>query len=313
MSHYLNTKNSISIENPMLMLYLVKKLDSKKNSLYNMKDYLNQIKTKDEFFIQKNTIIKFLEDLTEDFQQSIFAIKALLTENKALSLSNEANQKEIKKQIEENVILSTENNNLKKNQNENFENHHILNTNGNLSNKFDNDFKINDYNYQNEDNKIINSVRLNLNKKHKNNSSFSSNNSNDLLIKIMNNAENLNLLNQKLGKNVIKNLISPNCSKEFYNKVKKIINENDYKNNLKVPIRIKNTIQAEINSPKSEKKSRNKIINYHNFYNQKKNVSHRNLNQDLNIKLFDNYTSPYGGYFEKPKYIGNQNNYPKTK
>ena len=164
MSHYLNTKNSISIENPMLMLYLVKKLDSKKNSLYNMKDYLNQIKTKDEFFIQKNTIIKFLEDLTEDFQQSIFAIKALLTENKALSLSNEANQKEIKKQIEENVILSTKNNDLKKNQNENFENHHILNTNGNLSNKFDNDFKINDYNYQNEDNKIINSVRLNLNK-----------------------------------------------------------------------------------------------------------------------------------------------------
>ncbi len=321
MSHYLNTKNSISIENPILMLYLVKKLDSKKKSLYNMKDYLNEIKTKEEFFIQKSTIIKFIDDLTEDFQQSIFAIKALLTENKALSLSNDARQKEINKQIEENEILSTENNELKKSQNINFDNdknnfnHHISKTDGNLNNKFDNDFNINDYNFQNEDNKIINSVRLNLNKKYKNNSSFSSNNSysNDLLIKIMNNAENLNLLNQKLGKNVIKNLISPNCSKEFQDKVKKIINENENKINLKVPIRIKNTIQAEINSPKSEKRNKNKSMYNKIYSNQKKFLTHRNFNQDLNKRLFDNYTSPYGGYFEKPKYIGNQNNYPKTK
>ena len=327
MSHYLNTNNSISIENPLLMLYLVKKLDSRKKSLYNMKDYLNEIKTKEELFIQKKTIIKFLEDLTEDFQQSIFAIKALLTENKALSLSNNAKQKEIKKQIEENEILSTENNDLKKSQNINFNNefyynekqkfnHYISKTDGNLNNnKFDNNFKINDYNFQNDDNKIINSLRLNLNKRYRNNSSFSSNNSssNDLLIKIMNNAENLNLLNQKLGKNVIRNLISPNCSKEFQDKVNKIINENEYKINLKVPIRIKNNIQAEINSPKSEKTRKNKSM-YNNFYsNQKKILSHRNLNQDLNKKLFDNYTSPYGGYFEKPIFIGNQNNYPKTK
>ena len=327
MSHYLNTNNSISIENPLLMLYLVKKLDSRKKSLYNMKDYLNEIKTKEELFIQKKTIIKFLEDLTEDFQQSIFAIKALLTENKALSLSNDAKQKEIKKQIEENEILSTENNDLKKSQNINFNNenyynekqkfnHYISKTDGNLNNnKFDNNFKINDYNFQNDDNKIINSLRLNLNKRYRNNSSFSSNNSssNDLLIKIMNNAENLNLLNQKLGKNVIRNLISPNCSKEFQDKVNKIINENEYKINLKVPIRIKNNIQAEINSPKSEKTRKNKSM-YNNFYsNQKKILSHRNLNQDLNKKLFDNYTSPYGGYLEKPIFIGNQNNYPKTK
>jgi hypothetical protein len=327
MSHYLNTNNSISIENPLLMLYLVKKLDSRKKSLYNMKDYLNEIKTKEELFIQKKTIIKFLEDLTEDFQQSIFAIKALLTENKALSLSNDAKQKEIKKQIEENEILSTENNDLKKSQNINFNNenyynekqkfnHYISKTDGNLNNnKFDNNFKINDYNFQNDDNKIINSLRLNLNKRYRNNSSFSSNNSssNDLLIKIMNNAENLNLLNQKLGKNVIRNLISPNCSKEFQDKVNKIINENEYKINLKVPIRIKNNIQAEINSPKSEKTRKNKSM-YNNFYsNQKKILSHRNLNQDLNKKLFDNYTSPYGGYFEKPIFIGNQNNYLKTK
>ena len=233
-----------------------------------MKDYLNEIKTKEELFIQKKTIIKFLEDLTEDFQQSIFAIKALLTENKALSLSNNANQKEIKKQIEENEILSTENNDLKKSQNINFNNenyynekqkfnHYISKTDGNLNNnKFDNNLKINDYNFQNDDNKIINSLRLNLNKRYRNNSSFSSNNSssNDLLIKIMNNAENLNLLNQKLGKNVIKKLIDPNCSKEFYDKVNIILKENEKNNkNLKVPIRIKNTIQAEINSPKKEK------------------------------------------------------------
>ena len=45
-----------------------------------------------------------------------------------------------------------------------------------------------------------------------------------------------------------------NCSKEFYDKVNIILKENEKNNkNLKVPIRIKNTIQAEINSPKKEK------------------------------------------------------------
>ena len=250
MSIYFDTKTSISNENPKLMLYLVKKLNSRKNSLINMITYLQKINSKEEYFNQKNSTINFLENLLEDFQQSIFAIKALLTENKALCLSNEAKLNEIKKQIKENNILYTENEDLKKSQN-NFSNdfykntNFISNTEENLRSKSsqNNFLDFENYNFKN-------SVRLNLKKKNYN--SFS--NSNDLIIKIINNAENLNLVNQKLGKNVIKKLIDPNCSKEFYDKVNIILKENEKNNkNLKVPIRIKNTIQAEINSPKKEK------------------------------------------------------------
>ena len=67
-------------------------------------------------------------------------------------------------------------------------------------------------------------------------------------------------------------------------------------NKLKVPMRIKNTIQAKVNSPKMNKK-------YNSF-------SHRSK-KEKGKKNFDNITNPYGGYFEKPKFLGNQKNYPK--
>lgn len=283
MSIYFDTKTSISNENPKLMLYLVKKLNSRKNSLINMITYLQKINSKEEYFNQKNSTINFLENLLEDFQQSIFAIKALLTENKALCLSNEAKLNEIKKQIKENNILYTENEDLKKSQN-NFSNdfykntNFISNTEENLRSKSsqNNFLDFENYNFKN-------SVRLNLKKKNYN--SFS--NSNDLIIKIINNAENLNLVNQKLGKNVIKKLIDPNCSKEYYSKVKKILNENEINNNLKVPIRMKNNIQAKINSQKSNNK---KIKNKNSVLTNKKNSSQRNL-KEFNKNVFDNYTN----------------------
>ncbi len=115
----------------------------------------------------------------------------------------------------------------------------------------------------------------------------------------MNNAEILNLLNQKLGKDVIKKLTDPNCPKDYLENVEQIINDNlneKITNKLKVPMRIKNTIQAKVNSPKMNKK-------YNSF-------SHRS-NKEKGKKNFDNITNPYGGYFEKPKFLGNQKNYPK--
>ena len=165
MSIYFDTRTSISNENPKLMLYLVKKLNSRKNSLINMITYLQKINSKEEYFNQKNSTINFLENLLEDFQQSIFAIKALLTENKALCLSNEAKLNEIKKQIKENNILYTENEDLKKSQN-NFSNdfykntNFISNTEENLRSKSsqNNFLDFENYNFKN-------SVRLNLKKK----------------------------------------------------------------------------------------------------------------------------------------------------
>ena len=41
-SYNLETKTSISNENPMLMNYLIKKLESRRNTLDNLKNILNK-------------------------------------------------------------------------------------------------------------------------------------------------------------------------------------------------------------------------------------------------------------------------------
>ena len=298
MSFDFDAKTSISNENPKLMIYLVNKLNSRKNKLLNIKENLKIINSKEEYFNQKNSTVKFLDELLKDFQQAISAIKALLTENKALSISNNAKEEEIKKQKKENedlkqsIFLSK--NNFKNNK-DNFINDNFIDYDFIDDNFLNDDFiALTEGNSKKEKKNVLNDTeKKNKNSviKYKNsrNHSFSSfnSNSNELLIKIMNNAENLNLLNQKLGKNVIKKLIDPNCSKEYYSKVKKILNENEINNNLKVPIRMKNTIQAKINSQKSNNK---KIKNKNSVLTNKKNSSQRNL-KEFNKNVFDNYTN----------------------
>ena len=119
----------------------------------------------------------------------------------------------------------------------------------------------------------------------------------------MNNSGILNLLNQKLGKDVIKKLIDPNCPKEYYEKVEKIIEEYYLINGnieFKIPIRLKNNIQAKTFFSKKNSQK------YNSF-------SHRvNNNKENNKKFFDNNTNPYGRYFEKPKFLGNQKYYRKN-
>ena len=73
----------------MLMNYLIKKLESRRNTLDNLTNILNSIISIEEFFKHKTPTINFLKELSDDFKQAIYAIKALLTENKVLSLSLE--------------------------------------------------------------------------------------------------------------------------------------------------------------------------------------------------------------------------------
>ena len=312
MSINLNTKNSISIENPMLINYLVRKFESRQNSLDNLKKTLNSITSLEDYYINKKPTINFIDELIEDFKQAVFAMKALLTENKALSLSNDYKEETIAKQITENVYLSNENEDLKK------ENKGII-KNNNLKPKkdffkyqpskakqFSNAMK----NIEFEKKRLKTAVRLHFKNSRnkipekKNNNTLNYNNSNSEIInQIINNEEILNILNQKLGKDVIKKLLDPNCPRDFYENVEKIITDNNLNNevlisNLKVPIRLKNTIQAKVNLPKS-----NRRVN---------SFSHRTNNKDKEKKFFDNSTNPYGGYFEKPKYLGQQKYYSKN-
>lgn len=199
-------------------------------------------------------------------------MKALLTENKALSLSNDYKEETIAKQITENVYLSNENEDLKK------ENKGII-KNNNLKPKkdffkyqpskakqFSNAMK----NIEFEKKRLKTAVRLHFKnsrnkipeKKNNNTLNYSNNynNSNSEIInQIINNEEILNILNQKLGKDVIKKLLDPNCPRDYYENVEKIITDNNLNNevlisNLKVPIRLKNTIQAKVNLPKSNRR-----------------------------------------------------------
>ena len=136
MSYNLDGKSSISNENPMLIHYLIQKLESRTYSLDNLKNVLNSITTLEEYYTNKKPTINFIEELIEDFKQAIFAIKALLTENKALSLSNDAQKEKIDKQKTENAFLFSENEDLKKSINEKFEN---KKKNNNLNSKSIND------------------------------------------------------------------------------------------------------------------------------------------------------------------------------
>ena len=73
-------------------------MESRKSLLYNIKEILNSINSINDFLKYKIPTINFLEEINEDFKQAIFAIKALFTENKALSLSNDAQKEKIDKQ-----------------------------------------------------------------------------------------------------------------------------------------------------------------------------------------------------------------------
>ena len=303
-SYNLETKTSISNDNPMLMNYLIKKLESRRNTLDNLKNILNSIITIEDFFKHKAPTINFLKELSDDFKQAIYAIKALLTENKVLSLSLEDKRDIFKKNFSEKII---KNNNINIiNNDDKFIKKHISKSPKNDLFKTSvtraSDFSKALKNIENDKKRLKSAVKLHF-KNSKNlqtevNNNNKNENSNDLIIKIMNNSGILNVLNQKLGKDVIKKLIDPNCSKEYYEKVEKIIEEyyiiND-NSEFKIPIRLKNNIQAKAYFPKKN--------------NQKYNsFSHRgNINKDNNKKIFDNSTNPYGRYFEKPKFLGTQN------
>lgn len=169
MSYNIDTKSSISNENSNLIQYLIRKLESRKSLLYNIKEILNSINSINDFLKYKIPTINFLEEINEDFKQAIFAIKALFTENKALSLSNDAQKEKIDKQKTENAFLFSENEDLKKSINEKFEN---KKKNNNLNSKSINDStERNAINFSNaikiiENNKIKlkNAVKLHFNK-----------------------------------------------------------------------------------------------------------------------------------------------------
>ena len=86
------------------------------------------------------------------------------------------------------------------------------------------------------------------------NNDYSSKNS-ELLMKIMNNPDNINLLNYTVGKDFVEKIMDPNCPQEYINEIENILSGN-YNNNEINNIK-NNQIQKNLMKFKSNKLNKN--------------------------------------------------------
>ena len=266
-----NNNNSISQTNENLIEYLINKLDSRIKKISKNKNFIKSIENID-FFPYKKELINLMNDLEEDLKQALFAIKALLTENKSLTIeNNNLNEKNIKLN-DKNNFLNVENENLKLefniNNNEIYNNENLF-KNSKIENKNFNDFS-----------------KLNLNENKKINK-------NELLIKITKSPQNISILNKEIGNDFMNKLLNDNCSRDYLKNIQNILNRNKSENKL-IPknLNIKKSLN---NSFSLNQKKILKNINF-TFENSLRNYPKTN-NNNLS-KRFNNYTNPYGKYFD---------------
>ena len=281
-----NNNNSISQTNENLFEYLINKLDSRIKKISKNKNFILSIENIN-FFPYKKELINLMNDLEEDLKQALFAIKALLTENKSLTIENNNLNERNLKLNEKNNFLTVENENLKLefniNDNEIYNNNNkILNTE-NLEHK--NLFK--NSKIENKNNKKFNDFsKLNLNENKKINK-------NELLIKITKSPQNISILNKEIGNDFMNKLLNDNCSRDYLKNIQNILNRNKSENKL-IPknLNIKKSLN---NSFSLNQKKILKNINF-TFENSLRNYPKTN-NNNLS-KRFNNYTNPYGKYFD---------------
>jgi hypothetical protein len=80
--------------------YLIKKLECRLKGINKKKDVFNNITNIENFYLNKNIFLKLFNELFEDIQQAIYAIKTLYLENKILNQENINNKQylnEVKK------------------------------------------------------------------------------------------------------------------------------------------------------------------------------------------------------------------------
>ena len=372
------SKNSTNIMN-----YLVRKLESREKKVKKTYQIFNSINSFEDFYYNKKNIMNTFLELEEDLKQASCAIKALLTENKALTLGIESKEENIKNLINDNNYLSAENENLKSqismynNNNNNYSNinntdvNELYNISGNVMEQTpkidkklltkiteENDDSLFNVNQLSNVRNIMKNMKNNKQKlkdaieKHfttnnnseintyntnnslqisenespmKYNNDYSSKNS-ELLMKIMNNPDNINLLNYTIGKDFVEKIMDPNCPQEYINEVENILSGN-YNNNEINNIK-KNQIQKNLMKFKSNKinknirtrsdlsskikpKKKNKNLNNsftsnrcHILNKMKEGITFEKSLRDYPIKntasqkRFNNFTNPYGGYFD---------------
>ena len=103
------TDNS-SIE---IMSYLIKKLESNYSSLLKFNNLLDSLDSPDSFFSLRKDLKLLFKDLIDNFNQGIFAIKALTNQNKKILEEMKLKDFENKEIIEQLNKINTENKTLK--------------------------------------------------------------------------------------------------------------------------------------------------------------------------------------------------------
>ena len=103
----------ISNSNSDIMEYLVQKLESRERNLSKCANFFNTIDSFETYYQKRKDIFNLFKSLEEEIHQAALAIKALLVQNKALSMENvdkKLNQREYNKLLQENNYLLIENN-----------------------------------------------------------------------------------------------------------------------------------------------------------------------------------------------------------
>ena len=103
------TDNS-SIE---IMSYLIKKLESNYSSLLQFNSLLDSLDSPDSFFSLRKDLKLLFKDLIDNFNQGIFAIKALTNQNKKILEEMKLKDFENKEIIDQLNKINTENKKLK--------------------------------------------------------------------------------------------------------------------------------------------------------------------------------------------------------
>lgn len=96
-----------------IMSYLIKKLESNYSSLLNVNNLLDSLDSPDSFFSLRKDLKLLFKDLIDNFNQGIFAIKALTNQNKKILEEMKLKDFENKEIIDQLNKINTENKKLK--------------------------------------------------------------------------------------------------------------------------------------------------------------------------------------------------------
>ena len=96
-----------------IMSYLIKKLESNYSSLLQFNNLLDSLDSPDSFFSLRKDLKLLFKDLIDNFNQGIFAIKALTNQNKKILEEMKLKDFENKEIIDQLNKINTENKTLK--------------------------------------------------------------------------------------------------------------------------------------------------------------------------------------------------------